>query len=579
MDLEEIKETSIWLDYQKSINFLNLRNLYQETDQCNRFYIGDQWHGLKLSKSVEPITYNFTKQVVKQKVGTITENLFAINYSPENLENIEFMEKAQATCDLLNKKASKVFDIDKMDYKIKKWVKKAGIVGEAVCYINFDEDVSNEDINNVDIMYGDENNSDIQSQPYILIRQRKPVSDIIEIAKKYGVSDSQLLGIRGDNDTSNTAGDSAKQEIDDKCWLITKFYKENGKVYFSKSTRYVDIVKNEELGIDLYPIAHLNWEDEEGNARGVGEVKYIIANQLEANKTALRRAIVTKNTAYPQKVVNIDAVQNPEAINKVGTTIKFKDMGSTRASDIFMNTTPAQMSSDAEKLQGELINLSKELTNAGDATTGSIDPSSASGRAILAVQQAQTQPLNDQIMALKTFIEDIARIWFKYWKANSKNLIINFTEKDLITGEEIQKQEKVDKVILKNLETSVKVDITPRGAYDKYAQELSLENMMQSGFITFEEYVNALDADSVMPKVKLQQIINKRKEAQKQINDIDMQAEQMKQDAMSQASNATAIADLGSAGASMYGQAVQEANSTGYNADTNRSDVSNNVNL
>ena len=578
MDIKEIVETDVWQLYQKSMDFLNERNLYEETDVCNRFYIGDQWHGLKVSKSVQPIVYNFIKQIVKQKIGNITENLFAINYSPENLENIEFMEKAQATCDLLNKKASKVFDIDQMDSKIKKWTKKSGIVGEAICYVNFDKDVKNENINNVDIMYGDENNSNIQNQPYIIVRKRLPVSDAIKMALENGVSEVDALLITGNNDTHTVAGDSGKIEVDDKTWLLTKFWKDDeGNVHYSKSTQFVDIVKDKKLGIKLYPFAHFNWEDQEGNARGIGEVKPLIPNQIETNSTALRRAVTIKNTSYPQKVVNEDAIQNIDAVNKVGAVIKFKDMGSTRASDIFSVTTPAQMGSDAEKQQMELINLSKELSNAGDATTGNIDPSSASGRAILAVQQAQTQPLNDQTLALKTFIEDIARIWFAYWKANAKDMKINYTEKDPITGEEVQMQENVDKTILRNLETSVKVDITPRGAYDKYAQELSLENLMQSGFITFEEYIESLDSDSVMPKVKLQNIIKKRKEAQKQIQAIDMEAEQLKQNAMNQSINAQEIGELGQQGAIMYEQALQQVNQTGYGAEKNRTDVSNNV--
>lgn len=567
MDIKEIVETDVWQLYQKSMDFLNQRKIYEETDVCNRFYIGDQWHGLKVSKSVQPIVYNFIKQIVKQKIGNITENLFAINYSPENMENIEFMEKAQATCDLLNKKASKVFDIDQMDSKIKKWVKKSGIVGEAICYVNFDKDVKNENINNVDIMYGDENNTNIQNQPYIIVRKRLPVSDAIKMALENGVSEVDALLITGNNDTHTVAGDSGKIEVDDKTWLLTKFWKDDeGNVHYSKSTQFVDIVKDKKLGIKLYPFAHFNWEDQEGNARGIGEVKPLIPNQIETNSTALRRAVTIKNTSYPQKVVNEDAIQNIDAVNKVGAVIKFKDMGSTRASDIFSVTTPAQMGSDAEKQQMELINLSKELSNAGDATTGNIDPSSASGRAILAVQQAQTQPLNDQTLALKTFIEDIARIWFAYWKANAKDMKINFTEKDPITGEEVQMQENVDKTILRNLETSVKVDITPRGAYDKYAQELSLENLMQSGFITFEEYIESLDSDSVMPKVKLQNIIKKRKEAQQQIQAIDMQAEQLKQNAMNQSINAQEIGELGQQGAIMYDQALQQVNQTGYGA-------------
>lgn len=575
MDLKDIIETDIWKLYSKSTNFLNLRGLYEETDRCCRFYIGDQWHGLKLSKSIEPITYNFIKQIVKQKVSVITENLFAINYSPENLENIEFMQKAKATCDLLNKKASKVWDLQQLDSKVKRWVKKAGIVGEAICYVDFDKDIVIENISNVDIMYGDENQPDIQSQPYILVRQRKPVSEIRKMAKELGKGEDQILSIIGDNNTSTIAGDDGKQELDDKTWLITKFWKdENGDVYYSRSTRYVDLDKKVKMGIKLYPFAHLNWEEQEGNARGMSEVKPLIPNQIETNRNATRRAVVTKNISFPHKVVNTDAIENPNDIDKVGATIKFKDMGSTRASDVFMMTTPAQMGSDAEKLQAELINLSKELSNAGDSTTGNIDPSSASGKAILAVQQAQQQPLNDQTMALKTFLEDIARLWFAFWKANAKDLKINYSEKDLITGEDIQIQEKVDKTVLKNLETSVKVDITPRGAYDKYAQELSLENLMTTGFITFEEYVDALDPDSVMPKVKLQNIINKRKEAQRQINAIDEEATMLQDFAMAQNNDANSNAMMQD-----YGQSLEQAQKTGYGADSNRANVANNTNL
>ena len=45
-----------------------------------------------------------------------------------------------------------------------------------------------------------------------------------------------------------------------------KFYKENGIVFFSVSTRALDIVKDAELGISRYPFAHLNWEEKEGSA-------------------------------------------------------------------------------------------------------------------------------------------------------------------------------------------------------------------------------------------------------------------------------------------------------------------------
>ena len=68
MDFEELEKTKTWELYEKSVDFLQRLNLYGNSDIFNRFYIGDQWHGLKLSKSVEPVCLNIIQQIVKQKV-------------------------------------------------------------------------------------------------------------------------------------------------------------------------------------------------------------------------------------------------------------------------------------------------------------------------------------------------------------------------------------------------------------------------------------------------------------------------------------------------------------------------------
>ena len=578
MDFEELKKTETWVLYEKSVDFLQRLGIYNDSDVFNRFYIGDQWHGLKLSKSVEPVCLNIIQQIVKQKVSTVTENLFAINYSPENGDNQEFIQNATDVCGSLNRYASQIWDFEHMDYKVKMWAKKSAIVGQGICYVNYENKRPIcEDINNVDIMFGDENNSDIQSQPYILIRQRKTVLEVRKYAKDK-VKEEELEMIIGDNDTSTITGN--QEELEDKVWLLTKLWKDdNGNVHYSKGVKYLDIEKDVEMGIKLYPFAIFNWEEREGSARGVGEVEYLKPNQIEINKTIMRRCITVKNTAYPQKVINEDAISNINDVNKVGATVRFKDMGSMRASDVFMMTNPAQMSTDAEKVQAELINLSKDLSNVSEATTGNLDPSSASGRAILAVQQAQNQPLTDQVIALKKFLEEIARIWFEYWKKNYKDIVVFYNEKDPMTNEEIIIEEKVDKSIMNKLDAFVKVDITPRGAYDRYAQELSLENLMTGGFISFDEYVESLDADSVMPKTKLEKIIQERKEKQAQIQQIDMEAEQYKDLAAAQLSDAQQIANIQDEGSAMMAQALQSAQQTSHGNDQNRTDVSNNVNL
>lgn len=557
MTQEEIKTTDIWELYQKGQNFMS--KIYTNTDMNFRMYNGDQWAGLKI-KGVEKIQHNFIKKIVKHKVGTITANLFAVNYSPENIETNEFMEIAQKTCDLLNKKASKVWDKDFMDKKIKKVCRKSAINGESIVYVDYDESNNipiNEIISKNDIIFGDENEEEIQLQPWIIIRQRKTISELQTLARSYGVKEEDVLNIRGDSDLGSASGESAKNEIEDKCWLLTKLYRENGTVHFSQATKYCDLKKDVDTGLTLYQVAHYNWEDVEGSARGIGEVEQLIPNQLETNKTAMRRALTIKNIAYPQKVVNIDLINNPDAINRVGSTIKFKNVGNVRASDVFMNASAGTISPDSEKFQNELINLSTEINNAGDAVTGNINPESASGRAILAVQNAQNQPLNDQLIGLKSFIEDLARIWFEMWRVYAKDgLLIEDEQTDDITGQKTTNQVLVPQYILEALRTSVKVDITPKGAFDKYAQELSLENMFTTGKITFEEYVEALDTDSVMPKQKLEIILKKRAEKEKQINEYELQAAQLKNQAQKEMSYAQDIENISNAGNEMINQAT-----------------------
>lgn len=103
MNLEELKQTSIWDLYEQGRNFCRMRNMYHETDLNYRMYNGDQWNGLKL-KGVEPVQLNFIKPIIRYKVGIVHNNLYAINYSSDNFESKEFRKTAGKICELLNKK-------------------------------------------------------------------------------------------------------------------------------------------------------------------------------------------------------------------------------------------------------------------------------------------------------------------------------------------------------------------------------------------------------------------------------------------------------------------------------------------
>ena len=525
MDIKEIETTNLWNLYDKGVNYNRMMNMYTDTDRNYRFYNGNQWDGLK-SGTIEPVSFNVIKPIVKHQVGTINQNIWAINYSSDNFDNEEMAKLGDEICSLLNKRASRVFEKDNMDYKLRKVSKQAAINDEGILYVDYDEETNDpvvEVLNKVDLCYGNENSSDIQSQPYIIIKTRRPVSYIQKLARKNGVSEEKLNDIKGDSDYFEESGEHAKYEVDEMCTLLTKMYKENGTVHFEKSTKYVNIQEPTDTGLSLYPLAHMVWEEVEGYSRGIGIVKYLIPNQIEINKTLMRRVLTVKNTAYPQKAVLIDKLQNPNAVNETGATLKFTGMEIDDVRKAFNYTVPAQMSGDANNLQQELIQTTRDLNNSSELATGNVNPEDASGRAILAVQQASNMPLGEQTLALKTMIEDVARIFLDMWKVYAQDGL------KVIDDDDPQQVEikRITMEMLEQLQATVRVDITPKSPYDKFAVEQSIENLFMNEKISFEEYVELLPEDSVMPKQKLEIIIKERQEAQQQIADMQSAAEAM----------------------------------------------------
>jgi hypothetical protein len=441
---------------------------------------------------------------------------------------------------MLNRYAHRVWEQEKMDFKGRKITKDSAINDEGILYISFDEEKMmpiNEIIKKSEIYYGNENDDDIQNQPYILLSKRMAVANAIEFAIANGMSEEKTDFIIGDNDTFEESGDSAKIELDNMVTLVYKLYKRNGTVHYSIATRWIDIVEDTDIGISLYPVAHFNWEDKEGSARGEGEVRHLIPNQIEVNKTEMRRVLTVKNQAYPYKVINKSKVTNPQAFNTVGGTIETNGQAVDDVHKIVGIIPPAQMSPDVKLLQDDLINVTRDLAGAGDTATGQVDPESASGRAILAVQQASQAPMTEQKESYKNFIEDVARIWLEYIIAYSGDGIDLEEEATDELGEETINVVNVPQSVLKSLQATVKIDVTPKGVYDKFAQEQTIENLLVQGMFAPEmlpqlrAYAEALDDDSVAPKQKILEICDKIEEEQQKIAMIQAQAQIMQQNA------------------------------------------------
>ena len=534
MDLQDIKQTEIWGLYEKGQNYHRLTGIYTDTDRNYRFYNGDQWSGAKLG-DVEPIQKNFIRPIINYKVGVIHDNLYAIQYSSQNFESMAFQKESERYTGMINRWAHRVWENDKLDYKLRRFTKDSAINDEGIMYIDFDEEKKvpvNEVIDKNDVYYGNENDDDIQNQPYILIRKRMPVSNARTFAVNRGVSEEEAKAIVGDNDTFEQSGDASKEEVDNMVTVVYKFYKDKDTVHFSIATRYVDIVKDKDIGIKLYPIVHFNWQERKGSARGEGEVRYLIPNQIEVNRIEIRRAIAVKTQAFPTKVIDKSKISNPSALDRTGATIETNGQPVEDVHKIVSVLQPAQMSQDVKQLQDDLIQVTRDLAGAGDIATGNVNPEEASGRAILAVQQASQSPITQQKEDFKNAVEDMARVWLEYLIVYSVDGINMEEEVDTGDGEKQVQIVNVPQTVLEQLQATVKIDVTPKSPYDRHARIQALDNLLQGGYLTAQRvgelriFATIVDDEDPIPKKEILEACDMIEAEQQKIAQMQAQTQQ-----------------------------------------------------
>ena len=111
-----------------------------------------------------------------------------------------------------------------------------------------------------------------------------------------------------------------------------------------------------------------------------------------------------------------------------------------------------------------------------------------------------------------SFVEQMARIWYKLWCAYSPQGM-TFLYKDPAGGETML-QAIITPQALAALDMQIRIDVSPADPYSVLSQQTSLDNALSRGYISFEEWVSVLDANSPVPAAKFRKILEERKAAQ-----------------------------------------------------------------
>ena len=524
-----------WRLYEKGIDYINKKQLITRTNKNWNFYSGKQWEGIKANGNDLPFL-NFIKPTIKHKVSTVSQNNMVAHFS-----DAEGNDELADVYNMLDQKFSASWEQSNMDMVLWSTIKDAAVTGDGILYFGTSSMADVQQLPNTSVLYGDESESDIQKQPYVIIHQRLLTSTVRKMAIANGLDPESVELIVPDQETEYTVGNREEVEEDlkapsSKVTVIFYFTKIDGIVHVAKCTRHVVFEEihpiaatnpdgSQGRGMSLYPILKISWEDFPNDARGVSEVEQLIPNQLEVNKTLARRSMIIKLTAYPRLAYKTDQVANPEALMEVGMPVEVTQGEATSINQAIAYLNPAQSNSDPKNFADDLMEYSQELSGSGETAMGNINPNRVAASAIIAIRDQAALPLNEQVAKMKTFVEQYAKLAIEIWSVyHPDGMTVAVTHVDEM-GNETKTLEQITKEDWDNLKAEVRIDTSQDNPWTKEAEQNWLDGVLDKQHITFEEYIDASPEHGIIPKNKMQSIIAKRKALQAQ-QEAEMHAQQ-----------------------------------------------------
>ncbi|MGI5849657.1 MAG: hypothetical protein ACOX8Q_06300 [Christensenellales bacterium] len=492
-----MSKTKAWQEYEQGIDYKSRISLYSAVDLNERFYAGDQWVGIPHEGLPTPVV-NFIKYASAWKIAAVTDRRLKMAFFAEGIsdgnEISTYARQISEYCDMLWERL-------KMDYLTKEGLKQAAITGDYIQYFYWDTDLMTGQavsgdigtvlIDNVNYYPGNPNSPDVQSQPYIILAFRELLSKVRKEAAALGCENADEIA--ADEDTEYTSGDRGKIELDglEKCNVLLKMYKKDGRVYCEKSVRNAIIQPEKDTGLARYPIALMNWETRKNCCHGTAEVSGLIPNQVFVNKILALAQLNQMQTSFPKVI--FDKTRIREWTNKVAGAIAVNGNISGAAS--YMN--PPGIASDAWRGLDVTLSTTMRMMGANDVTLGNIkNPDNTS--AFIATRDAAMVPLQAQQQRFYSFVEDVGFIWLdfikSFYKAGRMIPVMDGNKRVFVP---------LPDDALDAFTMNLRVEVGPSTMWSEIQVLQTLDNLLRSGQISFKQYLSRLPDGHIPLKEEL----------------------------------------------------------------------------
>lgn len=495
-----------WEMYQKALDFNASIKLNDTVKVNENFYIGKQWEGVD-SNGLPTPQFNILKRVVGFVVATITTDNIKVNATA--LSNIPNEEELTDPVRIVNEEFEAIIERNDIPAIIREYARNAAVDGDGCLYTYWDANVETgqtvkgaiktEIIENTRVFFGNPNDKDVQSQPWIIISRRSLVRNAKLRAKENGVSGWE--NIKADSEIE--AVDSVKMTDDKVTDLLLLWRDEAGIINGYEFTQTAEIRKPYSLDIKLYPISWLPWDAVADSYHGQAMITGLIPNQIFINKAWAMSMLSIMKTAFPKVIYDRTKIRSWD--NRVGGSIPVHGDVNTVAKIM----DPATISPQISQFIQLAVEETEQSLGATSVALGDTRPDNTS--AIIALQRAASTPTEITKQALYKSIEDLFRIYLEFMANFYGTRIVDMEPPEQVaqamdfigqpTPSTIPMQ--FDFSTFKNHPMLLKLEAGASSYYSEIAAMQTLDNLLMNGHISAVQYLERVPDGYVPGRRKL----------------------------------------------------------------------------
>ena len=325
--------TTAWKYYELGREYNNrlVPNQYTTVDTNWEFFSGNQWLHIPetpaMSRLARPV-FNIIKRIVSLFVASITSSATTVSFEPLNYYDGDHLDDPDSNASVYaTEEVRNLYEKFKMDFRTREALFDGAVSGDYCAHFYWNPDavpyggtygnargeIEMELVDGINIMFGNPNVADVQSQPYILVIGRDTVENLKWEANRYRKNKKAMgkTGTASSKDEVDSIGPDSEWQWQTGIGGETELPPDDDKtgkalyVYlYTKVSKEVDCVDPKTGMPEMEPVL-----DENGNpvpeTNKKGKAILDMNGQPVYKKKPVKKIVTTVHVTKATKTVNI----------------------------------------------------------------------------------------------------------------------------------------------------------------------------------------------------------------------------------------------------------------------------------